>query len=34
MGDNPAHRHDSRHTGYVERGGILGVVIRRLERRR
>ncbi|MGW1892413.1 S26 family signal peptidase [Streptomyces sp. NPDC002004] len=34
LGDNAAHSHDSRHTGYVERGDILGVVIRRLERRR
>ncbi|AXE76510.1 S26 family signal peptidase [Streptomyces atratus] len=33
MGDNAAHSHDSRHTGYVEGGDILGVVIRRLERR-
>lgn len=34
LGDNAAHSHDSRHTGYVARGDILGVVIRRLERRR
>ncbi|MEU7134938.1 S26 family signal peptidase [Streptomyces sp. NPDC046261] len=34
LGDNSAHSHDSRHTGYVERGDILGVVIRRLEPRR
>ncbi|MGV9933605.1 S26 family signal peptidase [Streptomyces olivaceoviridis] len=34
MGDNAAHSHDSRHTGYVEGGDILGVVIHRLERRR
>ncbi|WP_310726710.1 S26 family signal peptidase [Streptomyces sp. N2A] len=34
LGDNAAHSHDSRHLGYVERGDILGVVIRRLERRR
>ncbi|MFF4287623.1 S26 family signal peptidase [Streptomyces sp. NPDC001633] len=34
LGDNAAHSHDSRHLGYVERSDILGVVIRRLERRR
>ncbi|MFF9345729.1 S26 family signal peptidase [Streptomyces sp. NPDC014734] len=34
MGDNAAHSHDSRHTGYVERDDIVGVVIRRLEHRR
>ncbi|MFI9235687.1 S26 family signal peptidase [Streptomyces sp. NPDC053079] len=33
LGDNTAHSHDSRHTGYVERSDILGVVIRRFEGR-
>ncbi|MEV0265422.1 S26 family signal peptidase [Streptomyces sp. NPDC050617] len=34
LGDNTAHSHDSRHIGYLERGDILGVVIRGLERHR
>ncbi|GAA3046120.1 S26 family signal peptidase [Streptomyces glomeratus] len=34
LGDNAAHSHDSRHIGYLERGDILGVVIRRLGPRR
>ncbi|OKJ39017.1 S26 family signal peptidase [Streptomyces sp. CB01580] len=34
MGDNAAHSHDCRHTGYVAARDILGVVIHRLERHR
>ncbi|MEU6370068.1 S26 family signal peptidase [Streptomyces sp. NPDC046931] len=34
LGDNAALSHDSRHIGYLERGDILGVVVRRLEPRR
>ncbi|MFD0267449.1 S26 family signal peptidase [Streptomyces sp. NPDC127106] len=30
LGDNAAHSHDSRHIGYLERGDIIGVVVRRL----
>ncbi|GGY04559.1 hypothetical protein GCM10010384_06050 [Streptomyces djakartensis] len=34
LGDNAAHSHDSRHTGFVQRGDILAVVVRRLTRPR
>ncbi|MEU7045627.1 S26 family signal peptidase [Streptomyces varsoviensis] len=34
LGDNAAHSHDSRHTGYLRRDDIVGLVIRRLARGR
>ncbi|KOG89889.1 S26 family signal peptidase [Streptomyces varsoviensis] len=34
LGDNAAHSHDSRHTGYLRRDDIVGLVVRRLARGR